>query len=360
MRRSTMATALVAVFISYLGTPAAVKADGYIKTNLVSDQPGVAVIQDTKLVNPWGMAASPTGGALWVSNNGTGFSTLYLGGVNGSAFVKNSLEVSIPGGKPTGVVFNPQDEAFFISSGGITRPAVFLFATENGTIVGWNPAVPPPPPSPSTLGIIAVDNSAAGAVYKGLAIGMSGVGPVLYLANFASGMVEMLNKDFAQFGSFTDPDLTPLFAPFNVAVIGGQLYVAFAIKQPATDEEVKGGGFVSVFDTDGHFIQRIAGPLAAPWGMALAPENFGELSGKLLIGNFGDGKIHAFDPATGVLAGTVRDPKGKPIVIDGLWGLQFGNGRSVGNPNTLFFAAGPNKETHGLLGSLSPSSTPSN
>jgi uncharacterized protein (TIGR03118 family) len=355
MRCSTVATALVAIFISYLGTPAAVKADGYIKKDLVSDRPGVAPIQDPNLVNPWGIAASSTS-PFWVSNNGTGVSTLYTTNAQG-VLTKAPLEVSIPGGQPTGVVFNPHtalgDEAFLISSGGITRPALFLFATENGTIVGWNPGVPPPPPSPSTQGIIAVDNSAAGAVYKGLAIGMSGVGPVLYLANFASGMVEMLDKNFLQFGSFTDPDLPPLFAPFNVAVIGGQLYVAFAIKQPATDEEVKGGGFVSVFDTDGHFVQRIRGPLLAPWGMALAPQNFGALGNKLLIGNFGDGKINAFDPMTGAFVGTVRDPEGKPIVIDGLWGLQFGNG-VTGPRNALFFAAGPNKEKNGLLGSLSP------
>jgi uncharacterized protein (TIGR03118 family) len=233
--------------------------------------------------------------------------------------------------------------------------ARFLFATEDGTIVGWAPNV-----LPQTLGIIAAPDcplAANGPVYTGIALGEIGSNPFLYLANFRGGVVEVFDGAFhaQNFGpsAFVDPNLPPLFAPFNVAVIDGKLYVAFAAKNPATGEEVRGGGFVSVFDTDGRFVQRIAGPLAAPWGMALAPQSFGELGGKLLIGNFGDGKIHAFDPATGVFAGTVRDPEGKAIVIDGLWGLQFGNDGNGGRSDTLYFTAGPDKEKHGLFGSLS-------
>jgi uncharacterized protein (TIGR03118 family) len=182
------------------------------------------------------------------------------------------------------------------------------------------------------------------------------VAPVLYLANFASGMVEMLDRNFHQIRSFTDPDLPPLFAPFNVAVINGKVYVTFATKIPATGEEVKGGGIVSVFDLDGTFDKRLAafGHLRAPWGMALAPATFGALRDKLLIGNFGTGDINAFDPMTGAFVDKVRDPKGQPIIIDGLWGLQFGNGANGGLANTLYFTAGPDKEKHGLFGSLSP------
>jgi uncharacterized protein (TIGR03118 family) len=356
MRCSTVATALVAVFISYLGTPGAVKADGYIKRDLVSDQAGVAGLQDPNLVNPWGIAASQNS-PFWVSDNGTGVSTLYRIDAQG-VVIKVPLTVSIPGGKPTGVVFARISGAFNISAGGATAPADFIFATEDGTIVGWNPGVPPPPPPPpSTQGIIAVVDSEGGAVYKGLAIGQIGTDPFLYLANFGRGVVEVYDRTFHKVtlaGDFVDPDLPKNFAPFNVAVINGKVYVTFAIKIP-TDEEVKGGGIVDVFDLNGRFEKRLAdfGQLRAPWGMALAPADFGALAGKLLVGNFGTGEINAFDPGTGAFVDKVRDPKKQPIKIDGLWGLQFGNGNN-GPTNTLFFTAGPNKETHGLFGSLSP------
>src|SRR5262249_32376699 len=274
-------------------------------------------------VNPWGIAESQAS-PFWVSDNGTGASTLYVVNSSTQIAINQSLRfVRIPSpggdlrgmdGHPTGAVFNPKGGgtgAFqikgFTASGTATKgAAVFLFATEDGTIVGWNPGIFPDDSGgmgSSTFGIIAVNKSSAGAVYKGLAVAAdpdpnSNVA-FLYAANFHSGMVEMYDRDF-NVTSFTDPNLPPGFAPFNVAVIGGKLYVTFAIRSPKTGDNVpgKGSGIVSVFNLDGTFNQRFAegGHLKAPWGMALAPSNFGPLAGKLLIGNFGDGHINAFDP----------------------------------------------------------------
>jgi uncharacterized protein (TIGR03118 family) len=362
MRCSTVATALVAVFISYLGTPAAVKAGGYVETDLVSNRSG-AVIQDRKLLNAWGLVAGPTT-PFWVSDNGAGVSTLYA--VNSQGVQKNPLEVSIPtcgdplgaSGKPTGVVFNIAQDigAFPISSDGTPLAARFLFATEDGTIVGWNPAVDP------THGIIAVPEhcaSAVNAAYKGLAIAATSAGAFLYAANFQTGMVDMYDANFQVVKSFTDPNAGAAFHPFNVAVISGKLYVTFAVRNPATGDNVpgKGSGIVSVFNLDGTFNQRFAegGHLKAPWGMALVPSsNFGPLAATLWIGNFGDGHINAFDPTSGAFIDQVRDSNGKPLVIDGLWALQVGNGANGGLANTVYFTAGPNDEKDGLFGSLTP------
>jgi uncharacterized protein (TIGR03118 family) len=239
--------------------------------------------------------------------------------------------------------------------------AVFLFATEDGTIVGWNPTVQPSgAPSGTSHGIITlVDNSKAGAVYKGLAIfaDPNSNAAFLYAANF-SGMVEMYDRNFHQVKSFTDPNLPAAFTPFNVAVIGDKLFVTFAIRRPHTGNPVPGGGsgIVSVFNLDGTFNQRFAehGQLKAPWGMALAPVGFGALGGALWIGNFGDGQINAFNFETRAFIDKVRDRDGKPIVIDGLWALQVGNGGNGGLANMLYFTAGPNHEKDGLFGSLTP------
>jgi uncharacterized protein (TIGR03118 family) len=362
MRCSTVATALVAVFISYLGASAAVKAGGVIQTNLVSDLPGVAQNLDPQLVNPWGITHS-SGSPFWVSDNGAGVSTLY-----NTAGTKQGLVVNIPGcppadplgtdGKPTGVVFNIDGGAtggFKVSANG-KGPAspAFIFATEDGTIVAWAPSVD------GTHGIIAVPENCGHAVYKGLAIGQTGDGAFfLYAANFQTGMVDQFDTNFHVVKSFTGPNLGAAFHPFNVAVIGGKLYVTYAVRNPHTGDNVpgKGSGIVDVFDLDGNFLQRLAegGHLKAPWGMAIAPANFGTLAGKLWIGNFGDGHINVFDPNDGAFIDQVRDTNGNPIVIDGLWGLIVGNGGNGGRTDTIYFTAGPNKEQHGLFGSLTPS-----
>jgi len=332
---------------------AAVAAGFYHQTNLVSDQPGVALILDPNLVNPWGISLSLTGAAFWVANNVTGTSTLYTGDVNGSAFVKNPLVVTIPGGSPTGTVFNASAD-FVVSSGASSGRSLFLFASQTGIVSGWNPGVPPPAPSTH-----AQIGATADAVYTGLAIGQVGTANFLYAADFEHGKIDVYDKNFDLVqldGSFSDPNIPNSYSPFNIQSLGGNLYVAYAQqshKDP--DEETDhGSGFVDVFDTSGHLLQRLilGNHLNAPWGLALAPGDFGQFSDALLVGNFGDGHIQAFDPATGKFLGQLKDESGRPIVIDGLWAIIFGNGVTAGDRNALYFAAGPDDETHGLFGSL--------
>ena len=352
---TVVATAMIALLPSASTAPvkAAVAQGFYHQTNLVSDQPGVALILDTNLVNPWGISMSPTGGAFWVANNVTGTATLYTGDVNGSAFVRNALVVTIPGGSPTGTVFNSSAD-FVVNSGVSSARSVFLFASQAGIVSGWNPGVPPPPPSTD-----AQVGSTADAVYTGLAIGQVGSDNFLYAADFEHGNIDVYDKNFhlVHFdGSFTDPNIPNSYSSFNIQNLGGKLYVTYAQqshKEP--DEETdNGSGFVDVFDTSGHLLQRLilGNHLNAPWGLALAPGNFGPFSDALLIGNFGNGHVQAFDPANGHFLGQLNDESGKPIVIDGLWAITFGNGVTAGDRNALYFAAGPNDETHGLFGSI--------
>jgi uncharacterized protein (TIGR03118 family) len=333
---------------------AAAESNSYRQTNLVSDQPGLALIQDPDLVNPWGISMSATS-PFWVANNGSGTSTLYAGDVNGSPFVKNSLVVTIPGGSPTGTVFNTGGTTdFVVTSGAASGRAAFLFASQVGIVSGWNAGVPPPAPSTQ-----AQVGGTGDAVYTGLAIGQVGTATYLYAADFEHGKIDVYDKAFQPAtldGSFSDPDIPDSYSIFNIQNIGGKLYVTYAQqshKEP--DEETgHGSGFVDVFDTSGHLLQRLieGNHLKAPWGLALAPANFGAFSNALIVGNFGDGQLHAFDPESGRYRGEMKDENGKPIVIDGLWGITFGNGGNGGDRNALYFAAGPDDETHGLFGSL--------
>ena len=327
----------------------------YQQTNLVADQPGIALIHDADLINAWGIALNPAGAAFWVSNNGSGTSTLYVGDVHGSPFTKVGLTVSIPGGLSTGAVFNRSTTDFVVKSGAASGVAPFLFASQVGVISGWNPGVPPPPPSKN-----AQIGTTADAVYTGLAIGQAGGANFLYAADFEHGRIDVYDKDFAlahQFdGSFIDPNIPNSYSPFNIQNLAGQLYVTYAQQShKSPDEETDhGSGFVDVFDTSGHLLQRLikGNHLNAPWGLALAPADFGPFSNALIVGNFGNGHLQAFDPETGRFLGELDDASGKPIVIDGLWGLTFGNGVTAGDRNALYFAAGPEDETHGLFGSL--------
>jgi len=336
------------------------KKSFYQQTNLVSDIPGLAAQTDPHLVNPWGMALSDTS-PFWVSDNGTGVATLYNG--TGQPFpVGSPLVVTIPGSTPTGQVFNPQtinptSTDFLVTDGSKSGPSFFIFATEDGTISGWNPSVPA---FLSTTAILAVDNSASDAVYKGLALGRTPAGSFLYAANFHAGSIDVFDKDFkpaSLAGSFSDPDIPDDFAPFNIQNLGNQLYVTYAKQDADKRDDVagEGNGFVNVFDTSGNFIRRIAsrGKLNSPWGLALAPAGFGKFSHDFLVGNFGDGRINAFDLSTDTFRGQLRDSKGKPITIDGLWALTFGkDGQNNGPTNILFFTAGIDEEQHGLFGSL--------
>jgi uncharacterized protein (TIGR03118 family) len=337
----------------------------FIQTNLISDGSVPAVQTDPNLINPWGISFSPTG-PFWISDNGTGLTSVDK--VAGSAVTLNLLPaITIPppspGGDPstpTGQVFNPSQAtgAFMLANG---SPAAFLFATEDGTIAGWNGAA-------KTQAIIAVNNSenlaagnsalGTGAVYKGLAIAQTTGGTLLYAANFSHGTVDVFDQNFKQVKSFTDHHLPPGYAPFNVQVLGDKLYVTFALQDAAKHDDVAGAGhgFVDEFDLSGHLIDRIAskGPLDSPWGLAIAPSSFGSYAGDLLVGNFGDGTIDAFSAHDHEFMGRLLGADGKPISIGDLWALNPGNGGSAGSPDALYFTAGVQDEAHGLFGSLTP------
>jgi uncharacterized protein (TIGR03118 family) len=316
---------------------------GYNQVNLVSDIPGMARVTDSSLQNPWGMASSATS-PWWVSDNGTDLSTLY----NGNTGAKSALVVSIPSAAPTGLVFNSTAD-FLLPTGG---KSLFLFSTETGHIDAWNGA----------QGTTAISMAApSGAVYKGLAIGTANSASFLYAADFVQGKVQVFNSTFGATslsGNFTDPGLPSGYAPFGIKNLGGKIYVTYAqqsgIPGDIDEQHGPGKGFVDVFDTSGNFLDRVAsgGTLDAPWGLALAPSNFGAFSNDLLVGNFGDGTINAFDPTTFAFEGQLLDENGNPISIDGLWDLNFGNGANGGLKNSLYFSAGLNDEADGLVGFL--------
>jgi len=316
----------------------------FVQTNIVSDVPGWAPIVDASLVNAWGMSAGPAT-PVWVSNNGTDSTTLYKGGTLGVPFSKVPLTVAIPDGAPTGQVFNPGTD--FMVGG---APAKFIFASEHGFIDAWQGGL-----SPITMAMNVA--TVPGAEYKGLAISTGTGGSWLYAANFAAGRIDVFNGSFALqnwAGAFMDKHLPKGYSPFNIQNLGGRLYVTYAKQGPTGDDVAgPGHGFVDVYDTTGNFIKRLVshGRLNSPWGLQIAPAGFGAFSGDLLVGNFGDGRINAYNPWNGAPEGTLRGTNGRPIWIDGLWGLQFGNG-VAGTPTTLLFTAGPGGEAHGLFGSL--------
>ena len=330
---------------------------GYQQTNLVSDVPGRAMFTDPNLVNAWGMSFGQNT-FIWVSDNGTGVATLYDG-----SGVAQSLVVTIPvppsstgASAPTGQLFH-SGMGFEVDSGTMAGlvPALFIFVTEDGTISGWSPML-----ADKTHAVLEVNRSGIGAVYKGVALNNSQ--DRLYAANFRFGTIEVFDASWTLVDSFTDPNLPPGYAPFNIQNLDGTLYVTFAKQNAERHDDVAGPGhgFVDVLDpATNTFTRLISGhpgkaPLNSPWGLALAPSTgFGEFSGDLLVGNFGDGAIHAFDPATGALLGRLRRSEGGPVKIDGLWALVFGQGGANNGPtSTLFFTAGPNDESHGLFGKL--------
>lgn len=343
------AAALVFAAVAVTALPSATSAaepNFYVATNLVSDQPGVALVQDPDLVNPWGLDAL-AGSPWWVADNETDVSTLYQ--ANGT---KVALTVAIPGGAPTGLVANA-GSSFVVTEGALSGVSRFIFATQTGVIAGWSPAVA------ATHAVAAVTN--ADAVYTGLAI----AGDRLYAADFLGARVDVFDGTFSAIvdpDAFVDPKLPDGYAPFGIQNIGGTIFVAYAKQdEDEPDEEVigQGLGFVDAFDTSGNFVRRVAtrGQLNAPWGLALAPANFGRFSGDLLVGNFGDGEIHAYERYSDGSyhhRGVLRNADNKPIAIEGLWALQFGKGQLVNNgpTNTLFFTAGPDDETHGLFGTI--------
>ena len=324
----------------------------YAVTNLVSDVSGAAAHQDANLVNGWGIVAGPTT-PFWVSDNGSGHSTVY----DGTGALK--LTVTIPSvdgtgqGVPTGVVFNPGGNAtsndFLVSGAGTS--ARFLWATEDGGIAAWAGG------ASATIRFAATD----GASYKGLAMaGDGGTHFRIYATDFHNGKIDVIDSTFTKTsvaGDFADPKIPATFHPFNIANIQGNLYVTYALCCEAnSNDEIHGAGlgYVDVFDTNGNLIRRVAtrGQLNAPWGMALAPAGFGKFSNHLLVGNFGDGTINAYDPDDFSFAGQLRMANGRTLAIDGRWGIAFGNGFQQQPATTLFFAAGPNDEGDGLFGRI--------
>jgi uncharacterized protein (TIGR03118 family) len=356
-----LALAAAAMVASAASSGQAVGHETYAVHNLVSDDPSIpADRHDPNLVNAWGITAGPMT-PWWVADNETDRSTLYNGdGVPQPPPPTGPLVVTVDGG-PTGTVFNGTS-GFVVSSGGASGPARFLFASEDGVIRGWNPGVPPGPPTPSRTAVVAA--STPDAIYKGLAIGSVGTSTFLYATDFHHGQIDVFDSSFAPVTTmpFVDPGIPAGFAPFGIQNIGGTLFVTYAKQDADAEDEVDAQslGFVDMFATDGTFLGRVAtrGQLDAPWGLAMAPADFGRFSGDLLVGNFGNGRINAYAQAadgTWSHTGQLRTADHKPLTIDGLWGIGFGNGSGSGARNALYFAAGPDDESHGLFGRITAS-----
>jgi uncharacterized protein (TIGR03118 family) len=367
---AALAALSASLVFSGIVTPASavrggIAARSYVQTNLVSDIPGLAAHTDPNLKNPWGTSVGP-GSPIWVSDNHAGAATLYDGAGNPQA-----LKVDIPAppsagdgavGAPTGQAFNtfdPTSSDFVITKNRSSGPAFFVFATEDGTLAGWNPNVD------RTHAVIAVDRSTAtdsagdvGANYKGLALVNTPSGKFLYATSFRFGTVEVFDTHLNLVNSFTDPTIPAGFAPFGIHNIGGKLFVTFAKQGPGKDDDAArpGNGFVDVFAPNGDLLQRLVsgGRLDSPWAVTLAPPSFGAFGGDILVGNFGNGRINVYDPTSGAFQGELSRPGGGPVVIDGLWGLRFAPATPGAGPNTLFFTAGLNHEADGLFGTLAP------
>jgi uncharacterized protein (TIGR03118 family) len=351
--RAVVITALsTAALAAAAPLSAAPPSDRYTVTPLVSDVPGAAAALDPNLVNGWGLARSPTS-PWWVADNGAGSgkATLYTG--TGAI---NPLVVGVDGG-PTGTVFAGIASNFLVATtaSATLAPANFIFASEDGKIRAWRGG--------STAGLVTADRSGDGAIYKGLAIAQPTPGqPLLYAADFHNARVDVFNGAWQLAtppGAFVDPKLRHHYAPFGIQAIGNRIYVSYAKQDNAAEDEIagQGRGFVDAYDLQGNLLARVArrGQLNAPWGLAVAPDTFGRFAGDLLVGNFGDGEINAYEETDNghfEHRGTLRDEHGKKLAIDGLWALEFGNAGNNGTPDQLFFTAGPDDETHGLFGMI--------
>ncbi len=390
MKHVTRRLCVAAVIAASMAAAAAVSADDgdrdqganrYVMTRLTSDISGKAEHTDPVLQNAWGVAFTPAASPFWIADNATGCSTLYNGeGVSVPLLVR----IPLPGGSlpstacrhanplnppkptpaaPTGLVWNPTTSTttgFLVPGTKPAKVASFIFDTEDGTISAWTGGLTPP-----DAAVLAVDNS-PGAVYKGLVFGTNAQGVFLFATNFRAAKIDVFGPaaavskgryvPVATDGGFKDALIPPGYAPFGIQNINGDLFVTYAKQNAQKHDDVAGpgNGFVDVFDTDGHLLQRFAsrGKLNSPWGVARASFAFGRFSGDILVGNFGDGKINAFD-SEGHYVGSVKDAQGKPLVIDGLWTLTLGGGASSSS-DALYFTAGPNGETDGLFGMITP------
>jgi uncharacterized protein (TIGR03118 family) len=371
--RQLIPAAIIALAVSGLAVQRAdAQQNAYQVTPLVSNLPGKAAVQDPNLQNAWGVAFTPAASPFWISDNNTGLSTLYDG--NGTIV---PLVVTIPcppkagqgsscpaSAAPTGLVWNPTTSTttgFLVP--GTNLPSSFIWDTEDGTISAWTGGLTPP-----NNAVLAVDNSInpsakLGAVYKGLAVGVNVNGVFLFATNFRAGTVDVFgpngSEGFASVttdGGFEDPNIPPGFAPFGIQNINGDLFVTYAKQNAPKHDDMAGpgNGFVDVFDTDGHLLRRFAsqGALNSPWGVVRASSAFGLFSGQILVGNFGDGRINAFDSNGNFLA-QLGNANGTALTIDGLWTLTLGGG-AKSSSDTLYFTAGPNRETNGLFGTITP------
>ncbi len=328
------------------------------QTNLVSDLNTVgAQVVDPNLKNSWGLALGPTT-PLWVADNGTSVATVYNVSPGGATASNAGLTVTLPpaDSAPTGQVFNPTGD-FVVKSKAGMGPALFIFSSEGGQIIAWNPAADPVVNGKSTA---QTEFSSKTAVYKGLAIASTRFGTFLYASNFHDNRVDVFNTRFHRvhlFGDFRDRHLPRGYAPFGIRAIDGLIYVTYAKQDADRHDDVAGPGhgFIDVFTPSGFLLERLVsrGALNSPWGLEVAPRGFGPFGGKLLVGNFGDGRIHAYGLFSGRPDGTLRTKHHKPITIDGLWALQFGTA-TTGGTGTLLFSAGLNGEADGLVGALNP------
>ncbi|HEV3022370.1 MAG TPA: TIGR03118 family protein, partial [Pirellulales bacterium] len=330
---------------------------GYLQLNIIADRIEFGLLQNLDLVNDWGISVGPSG-PFWIANNDGDLATLLSGDTRGTPLVASSQMVSIPDGSPSGQVFNGTGD-FVIGTGADSAPATRIFASENGALDAWNAQL-----SPTSQALSVVKTP--GAVYKGLTIGVNAGANFLYAADFHDDRIYVFDKNFQPVtlaaGAFTDPNIPAGFAPFGIQALGGKLYVTYAQQNSLQHDDVAGpgDGFVDVFDTAGKLLDRLivgspgnsSSPLNSPWGVTMAPPAFGDFGGDLLVGNFGDGKINAFDPNTGAFLGSLSDPSGNAIVLPGLWSLTFGNGNGAGDVNTLYFTSAPTQELDGLFGSL--------
>ena len=373
-RHFTARLACMLAFAGVIGAaPALADTSRYLQRNLVADTAGSrsesgskiwikAENVDPNLVNAWGLAFNPYGFA-WLLDHHTGMATLY----NGEGHPQSPVVDIPPGvgsadskGRPTGIVWNG-GPGFVVRQGVLSGPSRFIFATEDGAISAWSPAI-----DASRAVRVFPRAYASNALYTGLAIGADGARPLLYAADFRNNRVDVFNTDFAWIilagKPFVDPQMAPGYAPFGIQAINGDIYVTYAKQETPGDQRSEranpvsgsGFGFVSVFTPDGRFVSRVAsnGALNKPWGLALAPAGFGRLGGRLLVANGGDGAINAYDQSSGKFAGRLCGAGGRPIAIDGLWAIGFGNGAANQPVDTLFFSAGPDNGQHGLYGRL--------
>src|ERR1700677_5071506 len=346
--KSVIRLAILAICCVMLSTTATAQTTTYVQTNIISDLPGTASVTDPTLLNPWGVSVGP---AIWIDAANTGL--VKVDTAAGATVIPN---VTIPAasgssakGSPSGTVFNSAGTGFTLPDG---SSALFLFGTLDGTIAAWDV-------NSGTQAVTVFNNSGNKASYTDIALDTNSTGTFLLAADFSLGTVDVLNSSFAPAqltGSFVDPNLPAGYSPFGIHSIGGNVYVTYAEVNPSNGGPMVGAGlgYVDEFDSNGNFIAQavVQNVLNAPWGMALAPAGFGSFGGDLLVGNFGDGVINAFNPTTFAFVGSLNTAAGSPVANPGLWEIFFGQGSTVGDPNTLYFAAGINGEKDGLFGSI--------